>query len=417
MKEGRNLEFKQDISNTFLKTVSAFANFGDGVILFGVSYGGDAVGVKDPDAGCLDIENRINDSISPRPDYTMSINRRTGVITLRVSQGRNKPYMYNGKAYRRSDTATVEADPLELRRLVLEGSNMYFEDLPCGSDDLTFEYFETRLKEKLGIRSLNEDILRTFGLYSEDKKYNIAAALFSDRNSFSGVDIARFGSSLNEILDRETAAGVSILKQYDAAVSLYRRYYQYEKIEGIERKTVETVPEEAFREAVANALVHRTWDISSNVRIAMFPDRIEITSPGGLPAGITKEEYLNGYISNLRNPVIANVFFRLHYIEMFGTGVRRIKESYKSAYIGPEFTVSDNAVKVVLPCMDSRPKLTSDGRTLLNAMDSEIMMSSSELAETLGWTRDKTIRTLNMVFESGAVVKYGTGRGTRYFRR
>ncbi|MBR0440750.1 MAG: AAA family ATPase, partial [Firmicutes bacterium] len=87
------------------------------------------------------------------------------------------------------------------------------------------------------------------------------------------------------------------------------------------------------------------------------------------------------------------------------------------AYIGPEFTVSDNAVKVVLPCMDSRPKLTSDGRTLLNAMDSEIMMSSSELAETLGWTRDKTIRTLNMVFESGAVVKYGTGRGTRYSRR
>ena len=90
-------------------------------------------------------------------------------------------------------------------------------------------------------------------------------------------------------------------------------------ISEIERKTVDLIPEAAFREAVANALVHRNWDIRAHVRIAMYSDRIEVKSPGGLPSGITKEEYMNGDISCLRNPILGNVFFRLHYIEMFGT--------------------------------------------------------------------------------------------------
>lgn len=103
-------------------------------------------------------------------------------------------------------------------------------------------------------------------------------------------------------MHRELFSGISILKQFDQATSVFRRYYQYEIIEGFERKTIETIPEEAFREAIANALVHRTWDIDSHIRVAMFSDRLEVSSPGGLPRGITEEEYLHGSISNLRNP-------------------------------------------------------------------------------------------------------------------
>ena len=66
----------------------------------------------------------------------------------------------------------------------------------------------------------------------------------------------------------------SILSQYDKALLMYRKYYQYEQIRGSVRDTVSLVPEEAFREAIANALVHRTWDVEAHINVAMFPDRI-----------------------------------------------------------------------------------------------------------------------------------------------
>ncbi|MDD7602683.1 MAG: ATP-binding protein [Firmicutes bacterium] len=126
-------------------------------------------------------------------------------------------------------------------------------------------------------------------------------------------------------MDQVTIEKESVLKQFDKAMEEYKRYYQCEEITGIERKTKEFIPEAAFREAVANALAHRNWDMNSHVRISLFKDRIEIKSPGGLPKGITEEEYLSGEISCLRNPVLGNVFFRMRYIEMFGTGFSKAK--------------------------------------------------------------------------------------------
>ena len=417
MKESRTLEFKRNITNSFLKTVSAFANFGTGTILFGMDDCGKIVGISDPDNVRLDIENRINDSIRPKPEYSISVNRKTNVLSLNVQEGKYKPYLYRGKAYRRSDTASLEVDQVELRRLTLEGENLYYEGLSCGMDNLTFRYFESKLAEKLGITTLTDDILRTFGFINDDKKHNIAGALFADSNKFSGIDIARFGDSISEILDRETISGVSILKQYDGAVLSFRRYYQYEVVKGVERKTVERIPEEAFREAVANALVHRTWDINSHVRVAMFPDRIEVSSPGGLPKGITKEEYINGSISNLRNPILGNVFFRLHYIEMFGTGIRRIKDAYANAPIKPDFIITDNSISVILPRVDRKLEVSADGGKVLDVLNEGMILSSREIASKLGWSKDKAIRVLNTLLSAGYIQIIGNGPGTKYVKR
>lgn len=113
MRESKTLEYKKNISNTFLKTVSAYANYRTGEIKFGIDDSGHTVGIDNPEAACLDLENKINDSISPKPDYTLDINKRTGVITLTVKEGLYKPYFYKSKAYKRNDSATVETDSLE----------------------------------------------------------------------------------------------------------------------------------------------------------------------------------------------------------------------------------------------------------------------------------------------------------------
>ncbi len=414
MKENRQFEFKSEVSNTFLKTVSAFSNFGTGEIKFGILDDGQVCGIKNPESACLDIENRINDTITPKPDFTLSVEQKTHVITLRVFEGPYKPYLYRGKAYRRSATSSIEVDRLELNRLTLEGSNLYYEGLPCGLKELEFHYFSQKVKEKLGISQVTDDVFRTFGFYTDDRKWNNAAALFSDRNPFHGIDIARFGQSISMILERETLSGISIFEQYDRACQMFRRNYQYEEIVGSERIRKELIPESAFREAVANALVHRTWDIDSHIRISMFPDRIEISSPGGLPKGITKEEYLAGNISNLRNPVIGNIFFRMHYIEMFGTGIRRIIESYRTYANQPVFNVMDQSITIVLPVLRKTFDVNVDEQKIIDLFGGTRNLSSREIAGALGWRKDKAIRLLNALMAKNYLKTIGNGRSTRY---
>lgn len=416
MKETKTLEYKSEVTNSFLKTVSAFSNFGTGKIQFGIADNGDVLGINNPEQKCLDIENKINDSISPKPDYSLSINRKNNVITLEVNEGRYKPYYYKGKAYRRSDTSSVAVDQIELKRLILEGNNLYFESL-FNDDEMSFTVLEKSLIEKLGITKVNNDTLRTLGLYTKDGRLNNAASLLSDKNSFPGIDIARFGSSIDNILDRETFSNVSIITQYNNAVVMYRRYYQYEQIKGSDRVLNEMIPEKAFREAVANALVHRTWDVDSNIRISMFDDRIEVSSPGGLPTGISEDEYLHGNISTLRNPILGHIFFRLHYIEMFGTGIKRIIDAYKDSPIKPSFEIRDNSITVILPVLSATGTITSDGNRLLDLLKGELRYSSSEIAEKLDWSKSKTIKILNGLMDIGYIVKHGRGRGTKYSKK
>ena len=414
MKENKYLEFKATVTNTFLKTVSAYSNFGNGEILFGVNDDGTICGIENAEQVCLDIENKINDSISPKPDFELEIDDTEKIIRLIVREGEYKPYLYKGKAYRRSDSATIEVDQAELKNLVLKGINLSFEEIDSGEHDLVFEELTSKLKEKLELSVVSEDVLRTLGFFTKNRKYNNAAALLSDKNSFYGIDIARFGNSINEIMDREIISGVSVLKQYDTAIHMIERYYQYEEISGIERKTVYMIPENAYREAIANALIHRDWSMNANIRIAMFPDRIEIKSPGGLPKGLTAQEYENGEISCLRNPILGNVFFRLKYIEMFGTGVTRIKYAYNDAKIKPKFAITDNVISVILPVLSEKYNVTNDEEKIIQALENGMQLSSTEIAKITGFTKSKTLRLVETLREKDYVRVLGKGRGTKY---
>ena len=413
MRESSVLEFKEQVTNTFLKTVSAFANYGTGEILFGVDDGGNAVGMANAQEACLSIENRINDSLSPVPDYSLAVNETTRVVTLTVREGLHKPYLYRSKAYRRSDTATVEVDQIELRRLVLEGQNQTFDATPSRKTQLSFSRLESRMRSALGVSVITDDILRTLELMDDKGSYTVAGELLADSNGFPGVDMARFGESISVFLDRETHERCSVLDQYDAALALYRKYYQYEIVEGATRNTHELVPEDAFREAIANALVHRTWDVSAHVRVSMFQDRVEVSSPGGLPSGISEREYLEGQVSKLRNPILGNVFFRLRLIERFGTGVLRIRDAYRGCERQPKFEVYENSICVTLPVISKEMSLTDDERKVYRELVGRSLRMSEITART-GFGRTKAQAIARALVDRGYVSVSGVGRGTRY---
>jgi ATP-dependent DNA helicase RecG len=414
MKETRSTEWKKAVSNSFLKTVSAFANFNGGSIVFGVADDGSVEGLDDLASSCLAIENKINDSISPKPLFALKTNESDKTVTLTVEDSPDKPYLYKGKAYRRSDTADIEVDALELRRLVLAGQNLRFEDLPSSKNDLTFTALEKKLVSEHVVDSLNNDVLRTLNLLDPSTGFNNAALIVSDQNSFPGIDIAKFGSTIDIIADRVLFEGLSAIRQFELACEMFERYYSVEIIEGATRAKHRTVPFEAFREAVANAIAHRTWDVGARIRIAMHPDRIEVTSPGGLPSGLSEGEYLKGFVSELRNPILAGVLFRLNIIEMFGTGITRIRNAYAEFEQKPFFEVSANAIRVTLPVINKKRALSADETVVYEFLKTTVPVSSSTISKEVGFGKDKTIGILKSLVEKRYIEKTGAGRGTRY---
>ena len=414
-KENKRLEYKETISKTYLKTVSAFANYNDGEIIFGITDDYRVVGLNNPSDACLNIENQINDSVKPRPDYTLKIND-DNTVSLLVKQGKSTPYRYNGKAYKRNDSSTIEVDEIDEKRLILVGMNMSFEEMNIEENELNFKYLADKLISEIDLSIFNLDTLKSLNLYNSKKGYNNAAKLLADVNNYPGLDVAVFGNSINIFKKRLTLAGQSILKQYYDVLELFKSEYIVEKIENGFRQKIELIPFDAFREAIANALVHRTWDIRANTKIEMHPDKIIISSPGGLVADMSKEDYIKGNYSYLRNPIIANVFRRLNIIEAFATGIKRINYAYKNALVKPIYEVTSGAISVTLPIIDQN-NLSSNEKKVYDVMKINYSYSRLELEELSGFSKDTLIRILNSLIEKGIIEKSGQARATLYMKK
>ncbi len=237
--------------------------------------------------------------------------------------------------------------------------------------------------------------------------------MLSDSNDFPGIDIAKFGESISIIQKRATFEHESILKELSEAVNVYKDFYQYEEIYGMERKKIERAPENAFRETLANALIHRTWDVNAKIRVLMFNDRIEITSPGELSSGMSEEEYLKGNVSILRNPIIGNVFYRLHIVEILGTGIPRINKAYKNSAKKTRFEVFENSIKVTLPVTDVMD-LTEDEKTVLAVLSKNIPRQISDISDSVPFGKSKLTELLKSLESKNYITIQGNGRGTKY---
>jgi len=412
MLENRQLEFKEKISDSFLKTVSAYANYDGGVIKFGIDDNGILVGLTALDDNCITIENKINDGIIPQPEYGIEIDRNCKLIILTVQPGEFKPYTYRGKAYVRKGTSTTEVDRVEYNRLVLYGLGQSFDQQISRQQKLQFKFLSDEMS-RVGVK-LDATVLRTLNLCDVKGRYNLAALLLADRNTFYGTDCMVFGETLDIIKGRKRIEGKSVLEMFAENIDEFSRNYKYEKIVGTERKVVERIPEKAFREALANALVHRRWDTDTFIQISMYEDRVEIVSPGGLPSGISEAEYLQGKLSNLRNPILANVFFRLGYIEMFGTGIKRIKRLYSKQNVSPRFEIGENTITVILPVVGEKLVLSNEEEHVYSCLTEQHYLSSGDLVKMSGYSKAKVLRILEKLLQKKYVTRTGIGRGIKY---
>lgn len=418
-KESVSLEYKEKVTDTFLKTVSAFANSGSGTIVFGVEDRSLlVVGINNPKKAVDSIERKINDAVHPVPDYEVSIDTEKNLVSLSVFEGELKPYYYGQTAYIRRGASSIPMGELQLERILLKKRNLTYDQLTVPDKEFQFTILENEMKQKFGIERLGEDTQKSLRLLNVKNEYTIGAALLADCNDFPGIDIVEVNGE-NIYGEREKFENESVLKQLFDAVAMFRRFYMKEmveqRIDGVQRREFFLIPEYAFREAVANALIHREWDLTSNIIIRFFDDRVEILSPGGLPEGITEDEFLYNEISRPRNLILSDIFFRLGYIESLGTGIQTIKKAYRDQFRQPEFEFTPNSIKVILPVLNQKPDFVSKDQELIyGLLKKNSYLSRKQISELTGFGRSKVTNLLAEMIERQLIQKSGTGRSIKY---
>ena len=331
---------------SWCKSVSAFANGIGGSLIFGiVDKTNEVVGLADAEGDSEKISRTLRDRMDPIPTFVLRFATVDGknLIIVEVHPGSETPYFYAGKsertAYHRVGNESVICNSAKLRELTLKGSGRSFDSLPSGYEfskmaftKLISTYYQRAHKdfqdtdyESFGIRDVNGNLTNAGALLADNCPI-YQSRLFCTR--WNGLTKA---SGLQDALDDAEYTGslITLLQEGEAFVK--RNSHKGWFKEPNRRVELPDYPERSVTEGIVNALIHRDYLVfGSEVHIDMFDDRLEIYSPGGMFDGINVQDRdIMTVPSQRRNPIIADVFTRLIYMERRGSGFKKIIEDYQ----------------------------------------------------------------------------------------
>ena len=352
-------------------TVCAFLNQGGGQVLFGVTADGAIAGqqVRERTIEELSAELRRIDPPAFPTVERVAVDGGREVIVVSTGQGASRPYSYRGTAYRRVGNTTLAMSADEYNRMLFERmhSEQRWENQTAAGwsvDDLDVAEIRRTVAEAVRRGRLEEpvsgepsDMLRGLGLLRDDVLLRAAAVLFgsTERLEFEMpqclLRVARFrGLDRMEFLDNRQFNGNAFTLLANAERFLRETLpiagrFEQDRIERIDEPLY---PPLATREALANALCHRDYSIGGgSVGIAIYDDRLEVTSSGSLHFGLTPEKLFGPHESRPWNPLIARTFYRRGIIEEWGSGTLKMAELTSSAGLPvPEIEDDGGAVTV-----------------------------------------------------------------------
>lgn len=421
-KESFTIELKQELNADFKKEIIAFANADGGEIFVGVDKNGNITGIENSEKLMESIGNMIRDGI--KPDLTAYTTIETiqeegkEVVRVTVLRGTKRPYHLTDKGLKptgvfvRHGVSSVPATDEMIRQMLRESDGVAFDKTRCVNQDLTFAYAEKYFSDNK--RAFGDNNKRSLGLIDNDGYFTNAALLLSDQCEHNIKCAVYEGSGKTKFKARKEFGG-SILKQMEEAYSYINlNNNQNSTFNGLKRVEHPDYPEYAIREALMNAVVHRDYDYSGSILINIFIDRIEFISLGGLVKGITMQDIMGG-ISQPRNTVIANIFYRLELIESYGTGIQRIIESYWGQEKQPTFKPAPASFIVILPntsmVMDER---MTDEEKVLKLLESRGEITRQDVERCLSCSKFIAVNTINRLLENGEIIKIGKARNTKY---
>ena len=353
-------------------------------------------------------------------------------------------------AYIRVGATSRPALPDKILELEMEGARISWDELTCldykfneeSIEQLCQDIMSYRQKAELSSTPVTKNQLINWKVLKEDAEQifssNAFALMTSDHFQFSKTQCAVFkGTTRNVFLDKRTFEG-PLYKQIEETIHFVLRNIRLgATVEGLLRKESYELPVEAIREMIVNAHCHRNYLDEACIQVALFDDRLEVTSPGGLYNGLTYEEMMTGH-SKTRNRAIAKVFNQMGIIEAWGTGIQRIlSTSERYDLPTPEIIVTDNSFRVTLYRQFDDDEINDNYveesfedikgkeeiyynkqyKAILEYMKDNVEYSSSELKDVIG-VKDRRIRTvLKELLVLGAIESKGSTKNRRYKKK
>lgn len=426
--EDEYTELKIELTKEIKKEIIAFANTKGGKIYIGIDDDGNVVGIKNSKEDIESLSGMIREGIKSDLTLYTSINLvnidNKDVIEVNVMEAPNKPYYLADKGiktsgvYLRYGNTSAPAGEEVIKKMLRENQGDSFETMISQNQNLNFETLNS-IFFKHNIQ-LDKSKLKSLNIINLNDQYTNLGLLLSDECPYSIKCAIYNGTDKLEFQDRKEFSG-SVLKQVNEVFGYLDLYNKTKgKIVGLERVDTKDYPEYALRESLLNAIIHRDYNYKGSILISLFDDHFEITSLGGIVKGLSINDLYLG-ISESRNPNLANIFYRLRYVENFGTGIGRIIESYKTYEKKPIFVDTDNAFNVTLynvNYVENNEKLLPSNLTQEEKIveylkkNEKINRNIVEKLLDISTTRAKII--LNNMCEKELIKMIGSGKNIMY---
>ena len=351
LQESNIIELKANLNDKLEREIVAFLNYREGGDLYiGVDDNGNPVKLDDIDGIQCAVADRIKNNIQPSVlglfDIVKEKYHGTDIIHIIVSSGSEKPYYIKKKGmsesgcFIRIGTSSQPMAQAMIDDLYARRTHNSLRMIVSPRQNLSFEQLQIYYQSK-GL-TLNDRFEANLDLFTEDGKYNYVAYLLADNNGTS-IKIAKYaGTDKVDLIENEEYGYCSLIKATKSVLDRLeienKTLAKITSKERIERKLVDPI---ALREAVINAIVHNDYTREVPPVFEIFSDRIQITSYGGLPIGLSIDDFFSCR-SMSRNRELMRVFKDIGLVEQLGSGMSRILKAYdKSA-----FEVSDNYLVV-----------------------------------------------------------------------
>ena len=430
--ESENLELKEKYTDTIVKEIVSFLNSAGGTILIGVKDDGAVVGVNKVDEVLRKISDIITTQIEPNPQDEISSELKfdEGKIIIAIYINKGLKHIYCQKKYGFSSAGCTIRIGTTCKEMTPEQIKIRYEkkfidveymikkksNLP----DLSFRELKIYYSEK-GYHLDDKSFEANLNLKNEFGEYNLLAELLADRNNIPLIFVKFKGLNKASISERSDYGYGCILTSYEKIKTrLQAENICISDTTVRPRNDIYLFDYDSANEAVLNALVHNDWTITEP-QISMFNNRLEILSHGGLPRGMTKEQFFDG-ISMPRNVTLMRVFLNMGLTEHTGHGVPTIVDRY-----GKEvFDIEDNYIRCTIPFEEKVIAQISNGNISmnvdmnagLNKTEKKVIeyliekpnVKSVELAEYIGVTKRTIERSLKTLQEKKMVERPGPRR-------
>lgn len=424
--ESQNIEYKQSWRDEYLKWICGFANAQGGTLYVGIDDNGNVCGINNAKQLMEEIPNKVRDILGIIVDIQLLQKEGKDYLAI-ITPPYSNPISYKGQYHYRSGSTKQELKGAALQDFLLRKIGRQWDDLSHETatidciDPKAIGYFLRKGIDahRIDAGSLGDtplEVLENLRLLGDDGKLKYAAILLFAKDPlryFPGVQfkIGRFGINETDLISQDVIEG-NLIQMADRVMEVLKNKYLHSLIhyEGMQRIEPLEIPEDAFREILYNAIVHRRYP-GAAIQMRIYADHIELWSDGTLPEGYTIETLMRKHSSQPRNNSIANIFYKAGFIEAWGRGISKIHEGFSSKGLNvPTYEENSGGILVTIPrrkqvteivgngtkdyTKDAAKELTERQKVILDLLSKDGSLTSQKISQKISQKKPISIRTI-----------------------